>query len=113
LTEEGEAKLLFRGRFDDLIPGRFYPLLPTVFELHEREAGLVFRQRLLKILKVNLDGFAIRIFEFHASIIDPVLPRAKKNIGGENGTRLAAWPPDLPQLPQPRSWHRQLRLLIA
>ena len=31
--------------------------------------GSVFRQRLLKILKVNLDQFAIRIFKFHVPAI--------------------------------------------
>jgi hypothetical protein len=34
LTAESKAKLLFRGRFHDLVPSRFYPLLPPVFELH-------------------------------------------------------------------------------
>ena len=43
--------------------------MPAVLESYEREAGFVFRQQLLKILKVYFDGFAIGIFEFHPSII--------------------------------------------
>ena len=65
-----QRQLFFRCRFENVVPACLYPLLPAVLELYEREARFVFRQQFLKILKVYFDGFAIGIFEFHASIIE-------------------------------------------